>query len=351
MEDHQVYINQAKHSMQKIDQRITIVGATGNVGRKVVEMILQQHLITPENIRLTASSTSAGNSIISGQYDFIVEDTGTVTFQPNEICIFNTEADISAKYIPIALDSGAYVVDSSSHYRLHSSVPLIVPPVNLNLVLNSSSMLYSHANCIVAPIAIAINPIYQRFGIDRMIVSTYQSVSGAGKRAMDECVDQTKSIVNGIPIKCRRFPRQIAFNVIPQIGAFNKDGFSSEEFKIIEELKKIIDKSIYITATAVRVPVMVGHSVSISIRITDQTCGVSDITQLLSEAKNVRISDDYHTPIEIDGSDDVFVGRIRCDESNDEKWFHMWLCSDNVRVGAATDAVEIAAAIIQKKNK
>ena len=223
-------------------------------------------------------------------------------------------------------------------------VPLIVPHIgNIDI---AKSRLFAHANCIVSPIATILYPLHKRFNIERVIISTYQSTAGAGKAAMDECFVETKKFCdNGERHASARFPRPIAFNIIPQIGDFNVDGVSGEEEKICKELQKIIDFKLYISATSVRVPVLIGHSVSLSLRFT----GLKDeVIEILRSSPRVSLSDTYHTPIEVMGQDKVFLSRIRSDMMNNEQWFHMWLCSDSLRVGAASDACDITKEIIKQ---
>ncbi len=326
--------------------QLTVIGGTGNVGRNVLKMLIESNLFDISNIRVTGSIRSAGSYLQIGKHKFLIENTEEIKFQNDELCIFNTEADVSSKYIPIALDSGAYVVDSSSHYRMDTTVQLIIPNVNIRSIDVKKSRLFAHANCIAAPIATVIAPLHKRFGVKRVIVSTYQSTSGAGKKAMDECLESTKKFCESCDIQASQsFPRPITFNVIPQIGSFDDNGFSGEETKISNEIKKVISKNIFISATSVRVPVLIGHSSSLSLKLESE-CSLNDVLNTLSESVGIKISGNgYHTPIEVVGSDDVSVGRIRTDGQDDDKWLHMWICSDNLRVGAATDSFQIAKAI------
>lgn len=320
---------------------IVIIGATGNVGRNVVDIMSRDY----DNIVCTGSSRSAGTKLEVGGKQFTVENTESFQFKKDQICIFNTEADISSQYVPKALTAGAYVVDSSSHYRMDKDVPLVVP--HIVKVDISKSRLFAHSNCIVSPIASVLYPLHKRFGVERVIVSTYQSTAGAGKAAMDECFNETKQFCQtGERRDSSRFARPIPFNVIPQIGSFDERGVSSEEDKICKELQKIVDGNLYISATSVRVPVLVGHSSSLSLRFSGS---IDEVMEVLKYSPRITLSNDYHTPIEVAGKDRVFLGRIRYDKMNGEQWFHMWLCSDSLRVGAATDACDIAKEIIKQK--
>ena len=326
--------------------KITVIGGTGNVGRNVLQMIIDSKLFDISNIKVTGSIRSAGSYLTLGEHRFLVHNTDGISFQKDELCIFNTEADVSSKYIPVALDSGAYIVDSSSHYRMHDAVPLIIPNVNIDSIDIKKSKLFAHANCIVAPIAAVIAPLHKKFGVSRAIVSTYQSTSGAGKKAMDECLESTRNFLsNNGTQDTTSFPRPIAFNVIPQIGGFDNNGFCSEEIKISNEIKKVISQDICISATSVRVPVLIGHSSSLSMKL-QSNCSMNDILHALDESFGIKISaNQYHTPIEVVGSDDVFVGKLRIDGIVDDQWVHMWVCSDNLRVGAATDSFQITKAM------
>ncbi|MEN9405770.1 MAG: hypothetical protein RLZ12_54 [Bacillota bacterium] len=327
--------------------RIGIVGATGNVGRKVVKILLERGLVGPNDISLFASSRSAGSVLRINDTDFTVFDAKELAKQKCDLFIFNTEEDVSGELVPRALQTGAYVVDSSSCYRLKDDVPLIVPPVNSDLI-TTGLRLYAHANCLTSPIATVIAPLHWHRPLSRVQVVTYQSVSGAGKAAMDECFMETKAKINAAPYERSIFNKQIAFNIIPQVGKIREDGFTYEEYKIINELKKVVDQKLHITATAVRVPVLIGHAVAISLEWTEKIDLEQDLLQILEQAPFVKVSSsgNYLTPAEITGKDDVFVGRIRRDPSV-LNGVQMWICSDNLRRGAATDAVEISTALLK----
>lgn len=331
---------------QATTHKILIIGATGNVGRRVIELILTRQLASPETLVLLASPHSAGKKLqILGQ-DFLVQSADDWVFSANDIAIFNTESDISARFVPLALDAGAYVIDSSSYFRLDPSVPLIVPPVNQDLICLDQK-LYAHANCLASPISIVLAPLHRLLGIHSVNAVTYQSTSGAGKQAMDECVEETKALITSTPYQRKQFSRQIAFNVIPQVGEIREDGYTFEEYKIIHEIKKVIGQEIAITSTAVRVPVIIGHSIALTIRFS-QAYTLAQIMSCLQQAPQIKISElDYATPTEIVGTDQVHVGRIRRDLSA-ENSLHLWLCSDNLRRGAATDAIEILSTLLDR---
>lgn len=330
--------------MKKNSKNITIVGATGNVGRMVTELLLQRNLVEAHQLKLTASPQSAGKTISVAGSQFIIEATHEKIFAQSDICIFNTESEISSRYVPIALDAGAYVIDTSSHYRLYENIPLIIPPVNREMIRIDQKM-YALANCLASPIAVALAPLHKTFGIKRINATTYQSTSGAGKKSMDECWLETSSFIKKEPYQRSCFQRQIAFNVIPQVGIIHDDGYTSEEYKIIHELRKVLGHEIVITSTAVRVPVMIGHSIALSLEL-GENFELQQVIKILKNSPNVQLSSNhYSTPIEVVGSDDVFVGRMRKDHSL-ENGLHLWLCSDNLRRGAATDTVEVISHLL-----
>lgn len=325
--------------------KISLIGATGNVGRSVAEMLLSKKIVTKANLHLFASTKSVGQILYVNDELLEVKDAAKADFTQCRICICNTESEVSERYVPMALQAGAYVVDSSSQYRLVDNVPLIVPPVNKSLI-NLSDKLYTHANCLASPIAATIAPLHKHNKILHVNAVTYQSTSGAGKRASDECWNETSAMINGKSYTRQYFKRQIAFNVIPQVGEIMDNGMTYEEFKIINELKKVVDNGINITATTVRVPVMVGHSIALSLQFT-KTIEPTEVEEILNEAPSVNcMRKDYMTPIEVVDKDDVFVGRIRKDYSA-QNGIHLWLCSDYLRRGAATDSVEIVEEIVK----
>lgn len=324
--------------------RIAVIGATGNVGRKVVGMLLDAELVTPRQLTLFASQRSAGKILTVNQVDFTVHDAETANFAEFSLSIFNTENDVSEQYIPLALAAGNYVVDSSSSYRLQDDVPLIIPPVNRKLI-NARQKLYAHANCLASPIATVLAPIQKVIPIKRVNVSTWQATSGAGKAASDECLAETQAVLSGDAYQRQQFKRQIAFNVIPEIGSEREDGMTGEEYKIIHEVQKVLAADIAINATSVRVPVVTGHSMALNLEFFN-ACSTDDIINILQTASSIVVDGkNYTTPVEVEGSDDVHVGRIRRDNSV-AHGINLWLCSDNLRRGAATDSVEIVQEII-----
>ena len=326
---------------------IAVVGATGNVGRRIVESLIERRIALPADIQLYASKASDGKSIKLSGAEWIIRDTDQADFSQVRLCLFATDSDISRTHIPKALSQGCLVVDSSSLHRLDPAVPLIVAPVNRNLVSSKTTHLYAMANCVSSPIAMVLAPIHRAHPVKRVNASTYQSTSGAGKGPMDELFNETKAVCNQEKYDRQYFSRPIAFNVIPQVDKIMADGFTYEEYKIIRELQKIVSQDIAITATSVRVPVMIGHSVSLAIEFHDDF-SVDAIISLLKNAPGVKLStNDYTTPVEAAGSDDVFVGRIRRDPSV-AHGLQLWLCSDNLRRGASTDVVEVAEELMKQ---
>ncbi len=325
-------------------KKIAIIGATGNVGRKIVQLILERKKINSKLLRLFSSARSAGQRLNVDDQHFMVEDLAHYDFTDCQLALFATDSDISKAYAPQALAAGARVVDSSSAYRLDPQVPLVVPPVNGQL-LTSKSALIATANCVACPIAVALKPLHDYAHARRVLVSTYQSTSGAGKAAMDELYQQTKSIYFAATYQNKHFSRPIAFNVIPQIDQFSGDGFSYEEIKIAKEVQKIIAPNLKIAATSVRVPVMVGHSISMAVEFA-KAIDLKEVKAILEKSPGIQLSlHDYTTPLEAEGKDQVFVGRLRRDPTVDNGLL-LWLVSDNLRRGAALDAVEIAEKVV-----
>lgn len=330
--------------LSQTNKKIAIIGATGNVGRKLIELFRARNKINPNTLILFASSKSKGLQLNFNENSYVVQDVAHYNFKDCYLAIFATESDVSKHYIPKALDAGAKVIDASSAYRLDPNVPLIVPPVNGNLVTNKHQ-LFAHANCLASPIAVVLKPLHDYATATRVNASTYQSTSGAGKGPMDELYQQTKSVYDGISYENKHFPRQIAFNTIPQVGKILEDGFSYEEFKIIKEVQKIISDSIAIVATSVRVPVMIGHGISLTIEFANKI-ELQTVKEILSSSPGIKLSqNEYTTPVEVVGNDDVFVGRIRRDPTV-FNGILLWLVSDNLHRGAALDAVEISEKIL-----
>ncbi len=331
---------------------VAVVGATGLVGKEIVS-ILEERNFPVGDLRLLASERSAGTSLEFKNQDYNVEVLCEDSFKDIDIGLFSPGGSVSAKYAPIAVEAGAIVIDNTSHFRMDPDIPLVVPEVNPEEIARFKNKgIIANPNCSTIQMVVALKPIYDEVGIKRIIVSTYQAVSGAGKDAIDELHDQTVAILNQQAVDCNAFPYQIAFNCLPQIDSFLENGYTKEEMKMVNETRKIFgDDSIKVTATTVRVPVFFGHSESINIETEDKITA-DEVKKLLSNAPGVQVVDDtkalfYPLAIESAGRDDVMVGRIREDESID-KGLNLWVVADNVRKGAALNAVQIAETLIKE---
>ena len=328
---------------------IAIIGATGNVGRKTIE-ILEKSTLSINNLYLVASKNSAGKKISFKSKDILVEELENYDFSKAEITFFAASSSIAKEWIPL-VSKKTIVIDNSSYFRMKNDVPLVVPEVN-SKDLNSHKNIIANPNCSTIQMVLALKPLHDKYKIRRVVVSTYQAVSGAGKSAMDELVSQTKDYLNNKKIIPKNYTKQIAFNVIPHIDIFGDDGYTKEELKMTNETKKILDKGISVTATCVRVPVKTSHSESINIEF-ESTYDFSNIKKLLNNAPGCKVVDEqkdggYVTPIESEGKYTTFVSRIRKDNSN-SKAINLWVVSDNLLKGAALNSVQIAEALATKK--
>ena len=337
------------------EYNIAVVGATGNVGREILK-ILEQREFPVNNIYCLASSRSKGKKIEFKDKEIIVEDLSEFDFAKAQICLFSPGGKISAEYVPEAVKKGSIVIDNTSHFRMDDDVPLIVPEVNAGVLKDffineNRSNIISNPNCSTIQMVVALKPIHDVAIINRIVVSTYQSVSGAGKEAMDELFEQTKNIYANQNKEIKKFTKQIAFNVIPHIDSFLENGNTKEEQKMINETKKILDDNIKIVATCVRVPVFIGHSESVSIEF-DSPISEKDAKKTLQDFNGISVIDyrkdeGYVTPVEIAGEDKVYISRIRKDITI-ENGLSMWIVSDNLRKGAALNSIQIAETIINK---
>jgi aspartate-semialdehyde dehydrogenase len=332
--------------------KIAVVGATGNVGREILN-ILDERMFPCEEVVALASRKSIGRELSYGDKLLKVKDLETYDFNGTDIALFSAGSKISEKYGPIAAKSGTVVIDNSSFWRYHDDVPLIVPEVNPDAVVDYKKRgIIANPNCSTAQLVVVLKPLHDVAKINRVVVSTYQSVSGAGNAAMEELFNQTKGIfVNQAP-EPENFTRQIAFNVIPHIDVFMDDGYTKEEWKMLSETKKIVDKNIKLTATCVRVPVFVGHSEAVNIEF-EKSISPEKARSILRKAPGVMLVDDpedekYITPLECVGDYATFVSRVRVD-STVKNGLSMWVVSDNLRKGAALNAVQIAELLINKK--
>ncbi len=326
--------------------RIAVVGATGNVGREMLN-ILAEREFPVEAIVALASRNSLGTDCSFGDKTLRTLDLDTFDFAGWDIAFFAIGSDATKKYAPIAAKAGCVVIDNSSLYRYDHDVPLIVPEVNPDAVMGYGRRnIIANPNCSTAQMVVVLKPLHDRARIRRVVVSTYQSVSGAGREAMDELWLQTKGMyVPGQEVAPKVYPKQIAFNVIPQIDSFLDDGQTREEWKMSAETKKILDPKIKVTATCVRVPVFVGHSEAINIEFEDDL-DEAEARELLREAPGVLVIDKreaggYITPVECVGEYATYVSRIRQDPTIDNG-LNLWVVSDNLRKGAALNAVQIA---------
>ena len=334
---------------------IAVVGATGNVGREILQ-ILEQREFPINNIYCLASSRSKGKKIEFKDQKIIVEDLSKFDFTKVQIGLFSPGKEISAKYVPEAVKKGCIVIDNTSHFRMKNDVPLVVPEVNAEVLQDffnkdNRSNIISNPNCSTIQMVVVLKPIHDVAIINRIVVSTYQSVSGAGKEAMDELFEQTKNIYANKKKEKKKFTKQIAFNVIPHIDSFLKNGNTKEEQKLINETKKILDPNIRVSATCVRVPVFISHGESINLEL-DSPMSDEKAKEILNSFDNISVVDyrkdeGYVTPVEAAGEDKVYVSRIRQDDTVDNG-LNIWVVSDNLRKGAALNAVQIAEEVIQK---
>jgi aspartate-semialdehyde dehydrogenase len=331
---------------------IAVVGATGAVGEAMLS-ILEERKFPVNNVYALASSRSAGKRIKFNGGSLVVEDLAEFDFSKAQIGLFSAGATLSKKYAPIATEAGCIIIDNTSQFRYDDDIPLVVPEVNPESIAKYKNRnIIANPNCSTIQMLVAIKPIYDAVGIERINVCTYQAVSGSGKEGIEEVVGQTSQLLNGKPVKSKVYPKQIAFNVLPQIDVFMKNGYTKEEMKMVWETKKIMgDDSIQVNPTAVRVPVFYGHSEAVHIETTKKIT-VEKTREILSATKGITVLDDridggYPTAVtESSGNDDVFIGRIREDISH-EKGINLWVVADNVRKGAALNSVQIAEELIK----
>jgi len=331
---------------------VAVVGATGAVGNMMVE-VLKERNFPVNQLKLLSSERSAGSTMQFNGKSHKVELLRPESFDDIDVALFSAGGSVSEEFAPIAAERGAVVVDNSSAFRMDPAVPLVVPEVNPHHIADYRNRgIIANPNCSTIQMVVALKPIYDAAGIERIVVSTYQAVSGTGKKAIRELQDQSVAIFNFDPIKKEVYPHQIAFNCLPHIDIFLDNGYTKEEMKMVNETRKILeDPSIRVTATTVRVPVFYGHSESVNVE-TKKKITVQEVRELLSKAPGVVVVDDpgnnlYPLAIEAAGRDETFVGRIREDESI-EKGINLWVVADNIRKGAATNAVQIAEILIKE---
>ena len=330
--------------------RVAVVGATGNVGREMLNVLAEREFPI-EELAALASSRSTGDEIEFGETGKMlkVRNIEHFDFSGWDIALFSAGSDAAKTYAPKAAAAGCVVIDNSSYYRMDPDVPLIVPEVNPEAIDGyKAKMIIANPNCSTAQMVVALKPLHDAAKIKRVVVATYQSVSGAGKQGMDELFEQSRNIFVGDSSEPVKFTKQIAFNVIPHIDVFLDDGSTKEEWKMVAETKKILDKNIKVTATCVRVPVFVGHSEAINLEFQDEI-SAEQAQDLLREAPGVMLIDKredggYVTPVECVGDGATFVSRVR-EDSTVDNGLSLWCVSDNLRKGAALNTIQIAELI------
>ena len=326
---------------------LAIIGATGNVGRKTVE-ILERSKIKIDSLFLVASDKSAGKEIIFRNKKIKVVALSTYDFSKAKITFFAAGSKIAEEWVPKAAKN-TIVIDNSKHFRMQDDVPLVVAEVNANSLKNHKNII-ANPNCSTIQMVLVLKPLHEKYKVKRVVVSTYQAVSGAGKNAMDELFSQTKDVIGGKKVKSKNFTKQIAFNIIPHIDAFVKDGYTKEEWKMENETKKILDDNVKVTATCVRVPVKTSHSESINIEF-ENDFNFDELKNILSKSPGCKVVDEqidggYITPIEAEGDYKTFISRIRKDNTNN-KAINLWIVSDNLLKGAALNTVQIAEELVK----
>ena len=330
---------------------IAIVGATGNVGRKMLE-VLEQKKISIEQLFLVASPRSAGQKVNFNGKEHEIFNLESYDFSKAQITFFAAGGKISEKYAEKAAKHTT-IIDNSSFFRMDQDVPLIVPQVNPEAINVLKKNIIANPNCSTAQLVIALKPLHDEFNIKRVVISTYQSVSGGGKEPMDELIEQTKLSLDKKKINSKNFTKQIAFNAIPHIDIFADDGYTKEELKMVNETKKILDDRIELTATCVRIPVLVSHAESVNIEF-EKSFSLEKIRSLLNSAEGCEVYDQredggYITPLEAEGKNETYISRIREDKTK-KNTINIWIVSDNLLRGAALNAVEIAELLIKKNN-
>src|SRR4051812_2686835 len=326
--------------------RIAVIGATGNVGREILTTLAERKFPVDEVVAL-ASEKSVGRQVSFGEDQVLdVQDLAKFDFRGWDIALSSPGGKVSAEYSPKAAAAGCVVIDNTSHFRMDPDVPLVVPEVNPEAIAGYTKRhIIANPNCSTIQMVVALKPLHDLAKIKRVVVATYQSVSGAGRDAMDELFNQTRAIYVNDPVEKKKFAKQIAFNVIPQIDVFMDDGSTKEEWKMVVETKKILDPKILVTATCVRVPVFISHSEAVNIEF-ERPISAEEAREALRAAPGVNVIDHlaeegFVTPVETAGDDPVFVSRIREDISV-ENGLNMWVVADNLRKGAALNAVQIA---------
>ena len=330
---------------------VAIIGATGNVGREMLDILAERGFPADEVVAL-ASRRSQGTEVTFGDKTLKVSALDNHDFSKTDIALMSAGGDVSKEWSPKIAAQGCVVIDNSSAWRYDAAVPLIVPEVNADAVEGFRKRnIIANPNCSTAQLVVALKPLHDRAKIKRIVVATYQSVSGAGKDAMDELFDQTRAVFVADPIESKKFPKRIAFNVIPHIDVFMEDGSTKEEWKVVAETKKMLDKSIKVTCTAVRVPVFIGHSEAVNIEF-ENPISADEAREILREAPGCLVVDKrepggYTTPFECAGEDATYISRIREDPTV-ENGLNIWVVSDNLRKGAALNTIQIAELLVNR---
>jgi len=335
--------------------KVAVVGATGNVGAEMLKILDERNFPVSDVVAL-ASSRSVGKEVSFGDNDLKVQDLASYDFKGVDIVLSSPGAKVSAEYSPKAAAAGAVVIDNTSHWRMDPDVPLVVPEVNPQAVAEHSKKgIIANPNCSTIQMVVALKPLHDAAGIKRVVVSTYQSVSGSGKEAMDELFNQTKGIYMNESPTPAVYPKQIAFNVIPQIDVFMDDHQTKEEWKMVVETKKILDPAIKVCANCVRVPVFIGHSEMVNVELENEL-SVAQAKAAFRDFEGITLVDLEHedvefvTPHEIQGEDDVYVSRVREDITVDNG-LNFWCVADNLRKGAALNTIQIAEVLIKDHMK
>ncbi|BCM22504.1 aspartate-semialdehyde dehydrogenase [Mesorhizobium sp. J8] len=331
--------------------KVAVVGATGNVGREMLNILDERGFPVSEVVAL-ASRRSQGTEVSFGDRTLKVKALDTYDFSDTDLCVMSAGGNVSKEWSPKIGKQGCVVIDNSSAFRYDPDVPLIVPEVNPDAVaLFSRKNIIANPNCSTAQLVVALKPLHDAATIKRVVVATYQSVSGAGKEGMDELFTQTRAVFVADQVDVKKFTKRIAFNVIPHIDVFLDDGFTKEEWKMVAETKKMLDPKIKLTATCVRVPVFIGHSEAVNIEFEKPITAV-EAREILREAPGCQVLDKrenggYITPLESAGEDATFISRIR-EDSTVDNGLSMWVVSDNLRKGAALNAVQIAELLVER---
>lgn len=331
--------------------KVAIAGATGNVGREMLDILAERKFPADEVVAL-ASSRSVGKETSFGDTTLKIRNLESHDFSDTDICLMSAGGSVSQKWSPKIAQQGCVVIDNSSAWRYNADVPLIVPEVNPDAISDfSKKNIIANPNCSTAQLVVALKPLHDAARIKRIVVSTYQSVSGSGKDAMDELFSQTRAVFVADPIEAKIFTKRIAFNVIPHIDSFMEDGYTKEEWKVLAETKKMLDPKIKVTCTAVRVPVFIGHSESVNIEFENEI-SADQARDILRDAPGCLVVDKkedggYVTPYECAGEDATYISRIR-EDATVENGLNLWVVSDNLRKGAALNAIQIAELLVAR---